>query len=305
MIRSEYLRLLLKQEKVVFAFFGELGWELIRFCGYVRWFKKTYPEKNVIVVTRKERSDLYYGAVDGIMTITINGDYNIYRPNMYRLDFFPDEKYQMIIDKIRKEFPHHKLIEPPKGNKRNIFPFDKMDFNFTPHSANKKLADIFIEKNKDKIPVVLCPRKRMDLRSVDIDRNWPDEYWYDLFNLFSKSEKYIVFIAGISPTIVHPPRNPNFIVLEKYVETLNDLSDIGLTIEIMRRTKVTIGSQSSLPILSNLLGTPTILWGHENIRHRVKENPFKTKCTFLDDLDYKTTTPKKVFEILEEKKWLK
>jgi len=40
-------------------FLGELSWEFYRFAPYAIYLKKHNPDVNIIVLTRKERFDLY------------------------------------------------------------------------------------------------------------------------------------------------------------------------------------------------------------------------------------------------------
>ena len=42
----------------------EIGWEIFRWVPYIRWYKKTHPNKKIIAVTREDRLDLYFDAVD-------------------------------------------------------------------------------------------------------------------------------------------------------------------------------------------------------------------------------------------------
>ena len=293
-------------EKIVFGpFCGEIGWELMRWCGFIRWFKKNNPEKQIFVSTRKDRLDLYYNAVDEITTFKIYDDYMTYRPNMYRLDFFPTEHYIQLLDVTKKTFPDSYIFETPKdkdSSNRDYFPSDQMDFNFQPQENNKKIIESILLKHKGKIPVVLSPRHRIDLNNIKTNRNWIKLYWYRLFDMFVRSGKYLVFIVGVSPSFIDPPENNCFEVLETYNNRIDDgsISQIGLTIEAIKHSKITIGNQSSIPILSNILKTPTIMWGHEGHRHSILENPFNTTCMFFNEQPgiYKTE-PTVIFNRME------
>ena len=60
MIQPDFFKTAVKSDKIVFGpSLMELGWEIMRWSGYIRWFKKEYPKKEVIVVTRDDRKDLY------------------------------------------------------------------------------------------------------------------------------------------------------------------------------------------------------------------------------------------------------
>lgn len=303
MNRTEIKNLKEAEEIVWGPFLGEIGWELMRWCGFIRNYKKQNPTKKVIVMTRSSRIDLYYNDVDDILPITIDDDYTTVRPNMYRADFIDPMVPVKLKSIIKHLYPNAYLFEPPKGkdsSNRNYFPADQMDFNFKPQEKNKEIIENILLKNKGKIPIVLSPRHRVDMNDIKTNRNWVKLYWYRLFDILKNSGKYIVFTVGVSPTFVDPPEDSCFEILEKYNDLNNNISQIGLTIEAIKHSKLTVGNQSSIPILSNLLKTPTIIWGHENHRHSVLENPYKTPCTFFDEKPgiYKTP-PNKIFEEVE------
>ena len=104
--------------------------------------------------------------------------------------------------------------------------------------------------------------------------------------MFEEIGGYMGYIAGKNGSMLKPPKKlKNFIVLEDIVKEHATL--IGLSIEAIYKSKLTIGSQSAIPLLSNLLKTPTIMWGHEQIRHQKNENLYNTPCTFIQDMKYK------------------
>lgn len=285
---------LLKYDRIMFGpFLGELGWEIRRWSGFVRWFKKTYPNKVVHAATRSDREDLYYGAVDDVVTIDIEGDYTKYRPNMYRLDFFPPVEKKNLISAIKSTYRSFNFYEPPITLDRNYFPLEQMDFNFTPNEDSKEIINRCVNRKFAKIPILISPRHRVDLEGENIRvRNWKMEYWFELYDLLERTKRFVVLVAGKTPSYIRPieGKHKSFIILEDLIRPTERTSLIGLTIEAIKNVKVTVGQQSSIPVLSNLLGTPTLMWGDEDHRHKVLENPFNTKCWFFKELDanYKT-----------------
>ena len=288
------------KRKIVFNSLGmEIGWEIARWCGWIRWYKKTHPDYTINISTRTNRSDLYYGMFDNIYTYNIDGDYIKFRPNMYRLDFWPDEEQDKLINKISRTFEDFYICNPPiHTNNRNIFPKDKMDFNFTPHPNNIKIIKEILSKNIKKIPICISPRHRLD--SQKPTRNWLETYWNDLFAKVDKTNKFIVFILGDRSSMITPLKSKNFIVICDI--KIPNTSNIGLTIEAIKNSILTIGQQSALPVLSNYLKTPTIMWGHEKKRHQKLENPLNTRCVFFEELSiHYNTNPNLIFEaILKE-----
>jgi len=280
------------RRKILFYSSGmECGWELTRWSGMIRWFKKHNPDKVICVSTRVDRYDLYYNAVDFIHTYKIRGDYINVRPNMYRADYQNKKEEDRKIKSIKMEYRDFHFVVPPKCTVgRGYFDRDKMDFNFTPRSNNKKTIDKIISKHKRRIPICISPRHRTD--SPKPTRNWPIDYWHNLYERLSQLDKHLVFIIGGSASIIKPSIKGSFVVVDDLVA--DDVSNIGLTIEAIKSSKLTIGQQSALPILSNYLKTPTIMWGHEKTRHQVVENPMGTRCIFFPEFSVHYTTPPKI-----------
>jgi ADP-heptose:LPS heptosyltransferase len=77
---------------------------------------------------------------------------------------------------------------------------------------------------------------------------------------------------------------------------------VGVIIEIIKNSVLTIGSQSGIPNLSNLLGTPTLQWGHERHEHSKTYNVKNTETIYIDDPLY-NIDPHKI--IKEMTKFLK
>lgn len=300
-IYNDILKNINNKKKIIFGpFLGESGWEVTRWCGWIRWYKKTNKDKSIAVATRESRKDLYYDSVDKIYTFKIDGDYIKYRPNMYRLDFWPQHKQDELINEIKSKFKGYYICVPPNTSNRNVFPISKKDFNFTPHPENRKIIEDILSKHVDKIPICISPRHRID--SEKPTRNWPRQYWLHLFEKLKETNRYIIFILGDSSSMITPATDDSFIILNR-IKHLN-ISNIGLTIEALYHSILTVGQQSALPVLSNYLGTKTIMWGNEKHRHQILENPFNTRCIFFEEVSiHYNTSPTIIFEtILKETK---
>jgi hypothetical protein len=81
--------------------------------------------------------------------------------------------------------------------------------------------------------------------------------------------------------------------------TSDSVSHAGITIEFLKIALLTVGSQSSVPLLSLLLKTPCLMWGHQRYLHTVSYNVLKTPVVFLDDENY-TLSPKIIFDKIVE-----
>ena len=293
----------LQNNKPVFfgPFIGELGWELFRWSGFIRWLKKKYPKKEMVVATRLGREDLYYNTVSKVHTFNIQGDYKQYKPNMYRLDGFPIPKLNQMIESYKQQYKNWTFVEPPiNTNNRNVFRHNIQHFGFGVHPNNNKLVQDIIAEAGTRIPIALSPRKRNDLAAGGRmhNRNWAMGNWELLFDMIEQSGDYYGIVMGKFPTFIRPSGNmKNLIVLEDYVKG-DSVTDIGATIATLKQVSLTIGQHSAIPLLSNYLRTPTLMWGEDRHRHTVLENPFKTTCLFIDDKKF-NISPTVVFNYLK------
>ena len=301
-MKNKFFNQLKNKRSVIFFSHFELGWELFRWAGFVRQYKLNNPKIRVCAATRENRSDIYYGTVDNIYTFNIKDDYVKYRANMYSLDYWPKREYDKLIGKIKTKFRTSYLVLPPKNTVgRDLFQQSEMDFNFTPRPENAKIIKNILSNYNERIPICISPRHRTD--STKPTRNWKKEYWDELFKMIKKTNKYIVFILGATSSYIRPRNNyDHFIIIEDLVNSRKDVSVLGTSIEAIKHSVLTIGQQSAIPILSNYLKKPVISWGHEKVRHQVRENPYNTKCIFFEEASVQyTTSPKIIFKnILKE-----
>ena len=265
-------------------FVGEIGWELLRFAPYVIHKKVKHYKNNVklVVCTRKDRFDLYGEYADELIPLDIEGDYTKLKCDCFRLIGYDITKYDKLVMSFRNKydgvlehiFPklHKKMFA-----KKDQFNWNEMIHDFKPRPNNKILIDNLLPK-KDSI--ILSPRYRKGFK-----RNWP--YWEKLYDLIEKDsilKNYCIIICGKTPEYLPDPKN-RFIDINS-IEQTEGTSLVGLTIEAMKRSRLTVGTQSGLPNLSNLLGTHTLQWGHEYNQHKTTYNVKKTKCKFIRDQKY-------------------
>lgn len=278
---------IIKHQKILFVHFGELGWEIMRFSGVIHKIKNDFPKKHIVVCSRQDRYDLYHNVADEFIDMPLNG----YVPNGYHLDC-PTKIKEDFLKQLKKKYPNHFIVDSsPWQLNRNIFKWNNMLFNYTPRSENKNIINEQIN-GSIKASITISPRHRDDIKL----RNWGKSNWRNLYQSLVLTEKYNIFITGKSPDYILPILNKHkFIILEDLVESNTNTSLIGLTIEAIKASKLTIGSQSSIPLLSQLLKTPILSWGNEKKRHEKDENIFNTRTTFIEDKDY-TTRPTIIFD---------
>ncbi len=276
------------RSRVIFfgPFVGELGWELFRWSGFIRWFKQKHPNKKIIVATRSGREDLYYGVADKIHTFDIPGDYKSRKPNMYRMDGLPEPEYQKLLNGFTAQHRNALVVEAPRGtNNRNVFRRNLQNFRIAPHPDNTALIRNLTKKKGSKKIISISPRKRTDLVPGGRmhTRNWAAGHWEELFELISESNEYLGIVLGRFPTFIRPPTSlKNLIVLEDHIEGDN-VTAIGATVATIKSSVLTVGQHSAIPLLSNYIKVPTLMWGEDRQRHTVAENPFNTPCLFIDD----------------------
>jgi hypothetical protein len=257
---------------------GELYWELARFVPYIIW-RKEREYFDLIAITRKERYDLYGKHAKKFISIEIEGDEITKKSECFKLNGFSNEEYTKLIIDEKEKLTGYDEIEMvcPKLNKfSSTVQFDKLKFsyNFQPREINRT----FIESlNISKQIVIIAPRFRQN-----VPRNWIN--WKQFYDLLYKSDlrnEFEFIICG---------RRPDYISDERFLDINNFKHDgtlIGLTIELIKKAKLVVGSQSAIPSLSLLLETPVLQWGHNRkILMTSEYNPKKTRCTFLDDSQY-------------------
>ena len=280
---------------------GELWWEFANFAPHIIWKRKVQyknrDDVDFIVMSRPDRFDIYGLYPNIFVPLKIDGDGEKYRANGFRLDGLPEEKYHMLATYFREQYARRyanvEIVYPNVGYKhqhvnRHQFPQDMMLYSYSPRAENKKLVLEYFPK--DKKIVVLSPRFRKGFR-----RNWPfwQEYYDMVYSCKDLMKDFSFVICGKSPDYV-PDKYDRFLDLNKI--HLGEFSSlIGLTIETIRCAVLTIGSQSGIPNISLLLGTPVLEWGHEKQFHTVDYNLKGTKVKFIENYAY-TVVPERIFE---------
>jgi hypothetical protein len=283
---------------------GEMYWEFARFAPYIIWKRiNQYLDVNIrfIVLTRPEMFDVYTRCASTFVPLNIPGDGTMYKPNCFRLDDFPREAYDFIIrsfkDQYSKEYKILEHVRPDISKKqflnKNQFPKDKLLFDYKTRPENLKALEINLSNDKKPI-VVLAPRYRSGMK-----RNWP--YWQKLYDMIFENknltDKYKFIICGKNPDYV-PDKYKRFVDIND-LNNNSQMSLIGVTIETIKKAKLTIGSQSAIPNISLLLNVPVLEWGHQKFLHTIEYNPFKTKVTFIEDMNYNIKAEKVYSEILK------
>lgn len=287
-------------EKAILAtHIGELGWEILRFAPHVIYHKFNNPHYKLIVHVRPDRFDLYGKHAHIFEPLIIEGDGDKYKGNCFTLTKFPMKKYNEIIGQLEKKYSKRFQIVNhifPNINQKSFAKKDQlhhnqMDYSFEPRDENFELVDKWLISEK---PIVsLAPRFRKKF-----PRNW--SHWGTLYDMISKDnylKRFTFVICGKDPEYIPDSKNRFYDV--NLITQTNGTSLIGITIAVLKKSILTVGSQSGIPNLSNLVGTPTLQWGHQQWFHEktynVKNTPTKFLVTGTHKSDYDSLTPDVVF----------
>ena len=268
--------------------FSELYWEVGRFVPHIIYKRlKQYNSSDIkfIVMTRPDRFDAYGKYADILVPLIIKNEEN-YQQDCFRLSKFPDELFSEILKTFYIHFSEkyyileHILpdISGTMWKNKHQFHKSQMIYNYLPRQKNLELVNKYIPN--DKPLVIFAPRFRFGY-----NRNWI--YWQELYDMIYESKLYNNFnfiICGKSPDYV-PDSKDRFFDINMISLDYNS-SLIGITMETIKRSILTIGSQSAIPNISLLLGVEVLEWGDQKHQHTIEYNPHGTKITFIEDYNY-------------------
>ena len=141
-----------KDEAYLFGpFAGELAWEFFRFAPYVIHLKKKNPNVKIIVLTRRERFDLYGKYADILVPLYINDDKK-YEQSAFGLLKYNIDYYETIakyfFEKYDKDYKILNHFYPNiRSWQRKIkwqFPRIEMDYDFNVRNVNNQIVDSIV-----------------------------------------------------------------------------------------------------------------------------------------------------------------
>jgi len=280
-----------KQDAVLMGpFVGEFYWEAGRFAPMLPYFiKKKYRNRDVkyIILTRRERFDLYGQFADIMVPLHIENDYKKKRPECFRLIGFRPEKYNDLASKFRSQyskrfnivehvFPN---VKKPQFLNKNQFRKDHMIFKYKPRADNYAVIDKFVPD--DKPLVVLGSRHRKGFR-----RNWGR--WQDFYDLLWKDKQMLkdfnFILCGKKGEYV-PDKHERYLDMTTFpIPKKGSLS--GLLLVVLSRSIFTFGSQSAIPNLSLLYRVPVLEFGCQKALHTRTYNVRNTPIEFIVNPKY-------------------
>jgi len=295
---SSYLGVGNMEDAILFGpFVGELYWEAGRFAPMLPFYKiKKYRDKKpkFIILTREDRFDLYGKYADILVPLRINGDYENYQPECFRLIGYPKQKVELqaknFLETYKKRFNILEHIYPnlAKGAfvNKNQFPQKNMLFKYKPRVENYEIVDKYLPKN-GKPYVIISPRFRKGFK-----RNWP--YWIQFYDRLYKDKELMdsfhFILCGKEGEYIPDPQNRFYDMNVMRVGKKSSL--IGLLLVIMEKAIFTFGSQSAIPNISLLYNVEVLEFGCQKNLHINTYNIKKTPITFIDDKKYRIGVPK-------------
>lgn len=285
-------------------FVGELYWEGGRFAPMLPHMKKHEYRKRddiaYIILTRKERFDLYGKYADILVPLNIPGDYKTLSPNCFRLNGLKGDQYKELAEKFKKKYQQRfnilKHLYPDISKSqyvnKNQYPQRSMTYSYSPRGDNYRLVNDYLPDNKP--IVVLAPRFRKGFK-----RNWKE--WQKFYDLLWKSKSLLAdftFIICGKEGEYKADLYDRFYDINK-IQLTEKSSLIGLLLVILERAFFTFGSQSAIPNFSLLFGVEVLEFGCQKLLHTRTYNVKNTPITFIDDRNY-NSDPKEMLNKLEK-----
>ena len=281
---------------------GEFYWELARFAPLLPYYRyKKYKKKDIvyIILTRKERFDLYGKYANILIPLEIENDYNLHQPNCFRLDGFKEKSYLDIVNAFNAQYSKQfKIVEHlfPNVSKRQYlnkqqFNQKHMIFKFKPRNDNSILVDNYLPKDK---PIIgLAPRYRSGFK-----RNWNS--WPKFYDMLSKDrvlmDNFNFIICGKSDEYI-PDTKCRFYDMND-IKLSSNSSTSGVLLEVLNRIDFVFGSQSAIPNLALLYKKEVLEFGHQKYLHTKTYNIFNTPITFIKDENYNIDV-NKIFSVFK------
>ncbi len=298
-----------KQDAILIGFcLGETAWEFFRFSPILPYkILKQYKDKDIkyIVFTRPDRFDMYGEFASTLIPLRIENDNKgKYIQDCFRLINFPNEQYELLINKFRDKYKDkYNILEhiyPDIKNKqhqnKNQFKQSQMIYEWRPRKQNKIEIDNLLNDNKNKKSVVIASRYREGVR-----RNW--SHWIEFYDMIDNDnelkQQFNFIICGKPPDYIPDPKQRFYDINNIQNNDISQVSTAGFTIESIKRSILTVGSQSGIPNMSMYLGIPVLEFGHQRTLHTKVYNVKNTKIHFIEDMKYQLS-PKILFDKMKK-----
>jgi len=274
--------------KIAYVDIGELGWGLY-LSAHLRWLKKN-TDCSLAIVTSPDRKCLYQDSADLILDV----------PHDFYEKFTGEPDCFGLYPPRREELREYFLEILPSGY---IIP-KKFNFDskrrwmlhkaiYKPYGYSKKL------EGKGRILIFPRCRKHPAMNYTNVPRPFYITLIEALCDGFPDYEVKTMGINSGSYSIGEIRKS-------NYVNGVKENADLQDVINQCQLTRTALGSQSSLPKIALLQGTPTFIIGHQRDRHIGRENWMNTKAGFYEiakdsytDFDFEDCISKVIIFIKE------
>lgn len=305
----------IQSNSLVFAgpFLGEFGWELTHWVPHVRWLRRRhYPASHVVVASYPSRQALYRGIANEFWSLP-----SWFTEKQYDVDCFealcPQEDYARLLKyfeaNYKNRFTEQVITRTPRGfnhvlRENNHVLFERL----VPTQIADKECQAIIKEYGNKPIVIMFAREVWRKNFLDIklnrpvncnslkeplpSRNWPRSYWEKLFEmLYEQYKDTVTFVIGGTS-------DGNCLAAESQLDDVISLvdADLELSIAFLNKAMLAISSQGGSTQLGLQCGCPSFIYGHEERRHAVIDNPFQTEVTFFKtDINHYGEQPKLLY----------
>jgi hypothetical protein len=275
-----------KQTLALLPYIGELGWEMSRWAGFCRFWRETkYPRLKCIVASFPGREPFYKDFCDQFIPLPQWFLDKKYEVDCYESVGITPQEYADLLNYFKQFYNPETTIEirPPRGCNYIL-----------PQSGQQKVIQLRASNEAFKaVGSILQGHPHIVVsargRARAAERNWPEENWIQLINQICNEKEYIVVIVGApsGSSLNGFEREGVLNLMDKVVPN----QAIDLSLALFNSAVCSITSQSGSTHLSLQAGCPSLIIGHEMIRHSAPfpkgENYLKAPTMFVETLDYR------------------
>ena len=258
---------------------GELGWELMRWQGHVRFMYQHIKADKLIVATQRGHEYFYNDMNPEVFHSTLNPQANGWMEGTLNPQYTTYEKNY--IKKMLKDCSDVTYLKPTK------------------ETTSPQIRQVFIsygKPNKEYATDVLFHIRDVK-RNRSTRRNWKTANWVMLNERLSQHGIKVGCI-GLSNHALHIIHTSNFLNV-----------NIRYLVNIIASTKLVIGPSSGPMHLASLCKIPHLVWtdnrkwgsvsATNRERYETLWNPFQTKVKVLDDCNWQPTVNQVYEAVLE------
>jgi len=301
---SEQEKLFIDEPCVASMFFGEFGWFISRWVGYLRHLKfEVYKDHKFLLVCPIQYKPLVQDFVDVIVDLPdefreLNLETDCFEappPNSPPGSLTPPKVYADMLAFMRQFYDLSRTFEtlPPRGAAFEItngLPQIFCKYSAPPVNLNKPIISVF-PRNRDRAS----------------NRNVPPFIWEEVVDSLIANDFIVVLGGTPNGSCLADYTNENVINLISY----DGEDKLAQIIGYLNNSICSISSQSGLTHLSLACDTPSYIIGHEKERHTIEENRLDTPTSFRYVSDYRAIDSKTILtdvqefiRLLKEKGWV-